>query len=87
MLKHPELNLNDLLDLKNMDELTSFHYAIGGFLARSIYEKGDWAMIKDFMNSGSEDQNYYEAIEKYLGIKRTQLNDYLRKEIKASLQK
>tara|TARA_R110002051_G_scaffold63132_5_gene114922 strand:- start:25896 stop:27083 length:1188 start_codon:yes stop_codon:yes gene_type:complete len=87
LLKHPELNLNDLLDLKNMDELTSFHYAIGGFLARSIYEKGDWAMIKDFMNSGSEDQNYYEAIEKYLGIKRTQLNDYLRKEIKASLQK
>ena len=85
--KHPEINLNDLLDLVNLDEYTSYHYALGGLIAKQIYEKGDWAMIKKFMNSGKLDIDYYNAIEKYLGIKRGNLNQYLREQLKTEVQK
>ncbi len=87
LTKHPEINLNNILELVNLDEFTSYHYVIGGLIAKNIYEKGGWTMIKDFMNSGKTDNDYYGAIEKYLGIKQTELNEYLRKEIKVSLRK
>jgi len=84
---HPEINLNNLLELVNLDRFTSYHYVIGGLIAKKIYEKGGWTMVKEFMNSGKTDKDYYGAIEKHLGVKQTELNEYLRKEIKASLLK
>ncbi|QAA80837.1 hypothetical protein EI546_03425 [Aequorivita sp. H23M31] len=85
--KHPEINLNNLLDLVNLDEYTSYHYSLGGLIAKRIYERGGWAMIKEFMNSGKSDNDYYSAIEKYLGIKRSNLNQYLRNQLKAEALK
>lgn len=78
---HPEINLNDLLDLANLDEYTSYHYALGGMIAKRIYEKGGWAMVKEFMNSGRSNEDYYEAIENFLGINRADLNSYLREQL------
>jgi hypothetical protein len=53
--KHPEIDLNNLLSLVNLDEYTSYHYALGGLIAKRIYEKGSWSLIKKFMNSGKKD--------------------------------
>lgn len=75
-----------MLGLANLDEYTSFHYSLGGLIAKRIYEKGGWSMIKEFMNSGKSDYNYYKAIERYLGIKKSNLNRYLREQIKAEAQ-
>ena len=83
---HPEINLNNLLELVNLDEFTSYHYSLGGLIAKKIYEKGGWTMVKEFMNSGKSDDDYYNAIEKYLGIKRSNLNTYLRKQLKVEAQ-
>ena len=47
-----------------------------------IFEKGGWELMKKFMDSGKTNEEYYVAIEKYLGIKKMELNNYLRKEIK-----
>ncbi len=86
-LKHNEdINLNNLLDLVNLDEYTSFHYSLGGLIAKKIYEKGGWSMIKEFMNSGKSKNDYYCAIEKYLGVSRNDLNTYLREELKKETQ-
>ncbi|HET8804664.1 MAG TPA: hypothetical protein VFM72_08805, partial [Aequorivita sp.] len=83
---HPKINLNNLLDLVNLDEYTSYHYSLGGLIAQKIYEKGGWTMIKEFMNSGKSDNDYYNAIEKYLGIKKSNLNTYLRKQLKTEVK-
>ncbi len=76
-----EINLNNLLSLRTMDEYTDFRYVLGGLIAKRIFEKGGWKLIREFMNSGYSDEDYYNAIEKYLGIKRNDLNKYLRQEL------
>lgn len=79
--KHPEINLNDLLTLKTIDEYTDYRYVLGGLIVKKIYEKGGWNLIKKFMNTGKSNENYYEAIETYLGVKKKDLNIYLRKQL------
>jgi hypothetical protein len=37
--KHLEVDLNNLLSLVNLDEYTSYHYALGALIARWIYKK------------------------------------------------
>jgi len=80
---HPEINLNDLLQLKNMDNVTSYHYVLGGLIAKKILEKGGYNLLTEFMSSGKTDDDYYNAIEKHLGIPRLKLNNYLREQLKA----
>ena len=35
---------------------------------RKILEKGSWSLLSEFMSSGKTDEDYYNAIKKYLGI-------------------
>ena len=79
--ENPRINLNDMLELDNLDPLTAYHYVLGGLIAKRIFEKGGWELIKKFMASGKTDMDYYIAIEKYLGIGKPELNVYLRKEL------
>lgn len=81
--REPEINLNNLLELDNLDNITAYHYVLGGLIIEKIYEKGGWELIKKFMQSGKSDSDYYNAIEKYLGIHQTELNFYLRNELES----
>jgi hypothetical protein len=81
LILHPEIDLNNLLFLRTMDEYTDYRYVFGGLIAKKIFEKGGWPLIRQFMNSGFYDEDYYNAIEKYLGIKRNDLNTYLRNQL------
>lgn len=78
---HPEINLNELLELRNMDDKTAYHYVLGGLLAKRIFEKGGWRMIREFMSGGKTDEDYYQSIERFLGIKQSELNAYLRAQL------
>lgn len=78
---HQTINLNNLVSYSNMDEYTSYHYVFGGLIVKLIFEKGGWEMVKEFMNTGKTDIDYYLAIEKYLGIKQVNLNVFLRKQL------
>lgn len=78
---HPELNLNEMLNLSNLDSETSFHYVLGGLIAKKLFEKGGWNLLKELLNSGESAEDYYQAIEKHLGIKQTELNEYIRAEL------
>lgn len=82
--KHPEINLNNMLELRNVDEYTSYQYALGGWIAKEVYQKGGWTMVKEFMNSGKSDADYYNAIENFIGVERSDLNRYLRNQLKAN---
>lgn len=85
--KHPEVNLNNLLNLVNLDEYTSYHYSLGGLIAKRIYEKGGWNLIKKFMNSVKSESEYYNAVETLLGINKNDLNSYLREQLKIEAKK
>ena len=76
-----------MLNLKNVDGTTSYHYVLGGLIAMKIREKGSWNLLKKFMSSGKTDEDYYNAIEKYLGINKSELNDYIREQLRLASQK
>jgi len=78
---HPEISLNEMLKLRTIDEYTDYRYVLGGLICQLVYEKGGWELIKEFMNSGKSNDEYYSAIEKYLGVKKNQINDYVRQEL------
>lgn len=79
--KHPEINLNDMLKLTNLDNQTSYQYVLGGLIAKKIFDKGGWGLLKEFMSSGKTEENYYDAIEEHLGIKKSEMNDYTREQL------
>ncbi|MFC5046158.1 hypothetical protein ACFSTE_04680 [Aquimarina hainanensis] len=79
--QHPEIDLKEMLKLTNLDHQTSYHYVLGGLIAKKIWEKGGWDSLKDLMSSGVTDDNYYRAIEKNLEVKRTDLNAYIRAQL------
>lgn len=85
--KHSEIDLNNMLKLTNMDSETSYHYVLGGLVARKILEKGSWSLLSEFMSSGKTDEDYYNAIEKYLGINKFELNEYIREQLQIESKK
>ncbi|MEZ0611435.1 hypothetical protein ACAW74_23185 [Fibrella sp. WM1] len=85
LTQHPELNLANLLTLRNLDEYTDYRYALGGLLCQLIHEKGDYPLLKQVMNAGRTDAVLYQAIDTYLGVPRPQLNTYLREKLRAYL--
>lgn len=85
LTKTPELNLNNMLDYSNYDEYTDYHYALGGLIMQRIHEKGGWELVMKMLNSGTHKEDYYNAIEKYLGVKRQNLNTFIRNEIRLFL--
>jgi hypothetical protein len=82
LLKHPEINLNNMLELKTLDQYTDYRYVLGGLIVKKIFEKGSYQLVKKMLDAGEEDTNFYSAIEKYLGIKRQELNLIIRQELK-----
>lgn len=79
--KHPEIDLGDMLKLTNLDGETSYHYVLGGLIAMKILDTGGWSLLKEFMSSGKTDEDYYRAIEKHLGINKSELNEYVREQL------
>lgn len=85
--KHPEIDLNNMLKLTNLDGETSYHYVLGGLMAKKILDKGGWNLLKEFMSSGKTDEDYYNAIEKYLEINKSELNDFVREQLEIESKK
>ncbi len=79
------VDLANLLTLQTLDEYTDFRYALGGFIVKRVFDKGGWPLLQQFLNAGTSDKDYYLSIETCLGVKRTDLNTYLRREIKAEV--
>ncbi|MBL4669430.1 MAG: hypothetical protein JKY30_09235 [Flavobacteriales bacterium] len=82
LLEHPEINLNNMLELKTLDQYTDYRYVLGGLIIKKAFEKGSYELVKKMMNAGKEDTDFYSVIEKYLGIKRQELNIIIRQELK-----
>jgi len=82
LIEHKYINLSDtLLEMKTLDEYTDFRYAIGGIIAKRIFEKQSWQGISRLLSAGYTDQDYFSVIEEILGVNKNYLNKYLREEI------
>ena len=75
---HPEIDLNDMLKLMNMDQYTSYKYVLGGLIVKMAYDKGGYNLIKHIMSSGKTDDDFYKAVNTYLEIPKHELNTRLR---------
>lgn len=79
--KHPEINLNNFVEeFSSMDEFTSPQYIIPAMICHLALEKGGVESLKKLFSYGNV--NTYEAIEEVVGVKRKNLNVYLRNKIK-----
>lgn len=85
--KHPEIDLSNMLKLTNLDGQISYHYVLGGLIAKKIMDKGGWSLLKEFMSSGKTDEDYFKAIEKHLGISKSELNNYVREQLQIESKK
>jgi hypothetical protein len=78
LIQHPEIDLNNMLKLRSLDQYTDYRYVLGGFIISMAYEKGGFELIKILMNAGKTDEDFYSAIENYLEIRKENLNQYIR---------
>ncbi|WP_213944717.1 hypothetical protein [Litoribacter ruber] len=85
--QRPEIDLNNMLNLRALDGETSFHYVLGGLIAKKVFEKGSWSLLKELMSSGETDEAYYKAMHELLGIKRGEINNYIREQLELESQK
>ena len=81
LIEHQEIDLNNLLELRSLDQYTDYRYALGGFIIDEAYKKGGYVLLKKIMSSGKTDADFYNALEKYLGVKRQDINVWIRGEL------
>ncbi|WP_405368771.1 hypothetical protein [Nonlabens sp. Asnod2-A12] len=82
-----QINLNEMLKLTNLDNETSYHYVLGGLIAKKIMDKGGWNLLREFMSSGTNDEDYYKAIEIHLGVNKSEINEYIRNQLQVESEK
>lgn len=75
------INLNNLLTYVRIDDITSYKYAIGGLLCKVVYEKYGRIGVLKLLEWGRSDEDFYKCIEIVLGIKKENLNEFIRKEL------
>lgn len=83
LAKHPEFNLNNVLDYGSLiiEKETSYKYAVSGLICKLIYQKYGTKGLCELLNFGASDYDFYASIQSILGIKKENLNIFLRTEI------
>ncbi len=78
---HPDLDLDSLLTFWHFDSYTDPKYVFGGLLCRAALEKGGLPTLKQLFSFGTEDKDFYDAVQTVLGIKQQELNQFIRKKL------
>jgi hypothetical protein len=76
-----KLNLGEFDDLMFTYSITNIDYAVGGLICKLTYERKGFEGLKILFEAGETNENAYTAIEKVLGVKKADLNAFLRKEL------
>ncbi len=75
---HRDLDLNNLLAFWHLDSYTDPQYVFGGLLCKLALEKGGMPVLKQLFSFGTEEKDFYNAVETIFGIKQKQLNQFIR---------
>ncbi len=76
-----KIDLGDFDGLMFTEGITNIDYAIGGLICKLTYERKGFTGLKTLFEAGEANENAYLAIEKVLGVKKQDLNIFLRKEL------
>jgi hypothetical protein len=76
--KHPELDLNNLLTFWHFDAYTDPQYVFGGLLCTLALEHGGLPTLKWLFSFGTQEKDFYAAVESVFGTKPQELNQFLR---------
>ena len=82
--KNHSVEIKDISSLQleiNNDFQTVPMYTIGGLICKLIYEKEGMVGLFDLLKSGSSDDDFYHAIEKHLGVKKSDFGKFIRSEL------
>jgi len=85
--ENSDIDLSKMLVYKTLDQYTDYRYALGGYIIKKVFEKGGYEEVKEILNSGTSDDEFYNTVEKHLGVKRENLNNYIRNDLKSSFNK
>ena len=84
--QQPEYPLNDLsklqIDIPNGEHKTDFRYAIGGLLMQKIYKREGMPGLFEALRSGNAETDYFNFLEKKLGVTKDNFEAYIKQEIK-----
>lgn len=84
------LELNPNFKITNLQELnlvpdgtfrTHYVYSIGGLLCKLIYEKHSMNGLFDVLKSGHTDEDFFNTVERYFGVKKSGFTDFIRREL------
>ncbi|MEO1654495.1 MAG: hypothetical protein AAFU64_13200, partial [Bacteroidota bacterium] len=85
LLENPDYQMNDLSELQtyipNGEYITDFRYAIGALICQLILEKEGMQGIFEALQAGRTEENYFEIIEKKLGVKKSDFEAFVKAEI------
>lgn len=79
----PEMDVNEILaDQRNIaiDYEVGSNYLLGGIIAKAVFEKGGWDMVKKMMTYGSA-KGRYAALKNLIGIEPKNAGAYIRSKI------
>lgn len=82
LVLHPEIDLNEMLELRTMDKYTDYRYVLGGFIMQKAFEKGGVELQRKMMCAGRSDEDFYCTIHENLNISKPELNSWIRQELK-----
>lgn len=82
---HPEIDLNKMLELRSIDSSTDYRYVLGGYIVQKIFERQGYEGLKKALSGGKEEKDFYRVLEDQLDLKKNELNETLRKWIKADV--
>jgi hypothetical protein len=68
----------DVVSFKGVDAYVDSHYFIGGLLCKMAEEKGGLPLIQKLMTYGRDDEDLYRAIQDTFGVRKADVNIFLR---------
>lgn len=77
--QNESVDLSDPFSLpRQINDNTGSMYVIGGLICKLAFEKGGMDAIKKLFLAGPNDEDFYKGIEEVFGVKKEELNDFLR---------
>jgi hypothetical protein len=74
-------NLNQLITVPNGEHMTEYRNTIGGLLCKLIYEKHGMDGLFDVLKSGHTDEDFFNTVERYFGVKKDGFTAFIRREL------
>jgi len=85
LIENPDFEMNNLSELEtyipNGEFITDLRYAIGALICQKIIDKEGMDGIFEALQAGRAEENYFDTVEKLLGVERSQFEKFVKTEI------